>query len=86
LHVGQRVERDLGCQSRQAESAGPTSLKANGHLNAAGNAKAKDGRAVFNWGGNKYRPVVWINYDYATIDTRFTGTHAQYDQIDAQTI
>jgi mRNA interferase HigB len=46
----------------------------------------KDGRAVFNLGGNKYRLVVWINYDYATIYTRFIGTHAQYDQIDAQTI
>ena len=46
----------------------------------------KDGRAVFNLGGNKYRLVVWINYDYATVYTRFIGTHAQYDQIDAQTI
>ncbi|WP_431513876.1 type II toxin-antitoxin system HigB family toxin [Variovorax sp. DAIF25] len=46
----------------------------------------KDGRAVFNLGGNKYRLVVWINYDYATIYTRFIGTHAQYDQIDANTI
>ena len=46
----------------------------------------KDGRAVFNLGGNKYRLVVWINCDYATVYTRFIGTHAQYDQIDAQTI
>ena len=46
----------------------------------------KDGRAVFNLGGNKYRLVVWINYDYATIYTRFIGTHAQHDQIGAQTI
>ncbi len=46
----------------------------------------KDGPAVFNLGGNKNRLVVWINYDYATVYTRFIGTHAQYDQIDAQTI
>ena len=46
----------------------------------------KDGHTVFNLGGNKYRLVVWINYDYATIYTRFIGNHAQYDQIDAQTI
>jgi mRNA interferase HigB len=46
----------------------------------------KDGRAVFNLGGNKYRLVVLINYDYATVYTRFIGTHAQFDQIDAQTI
>jgi mRNA interferase HigB len=46
----------------------------------------KDGRAMFILGDNKYRLVVWINYDYATVYTRFIGTHAQYDQIDAQTI
>ena len=46
----------------------------------------KDGRAVFNLGGNKYRLVTWINYDFATVYIRFIGTHAQYDQIDAQTI
>jgi mRNA interferase HigB len=46
----------------------------------------KDGRAVFSIGGNKYRLVAWINYDYFTIYTRFVGTHGQYDEIDAQTI
>ena len=46
----------------------------------------KGGRAVFNLGGKKYRLVVLINYDYATVYTRFIGTHAQFDQIDAQTI
>jgi mRNA interferase HigB len=46
----------------------------------------KDGRAMFILGDNKYRLVVWINYDYATVYTRFIGTHAQYDQIDARTI
>ena len=45
-----------------------------------------DGRAVFNLGGNKHRLVVWINCDCATIYTRFIGTHAQCDQMDAQTI
>lgn len=46
----------------------------------------KDGRAVFNIGGNKYRLIVWINYDFFTIYIRFVGTHKQYDEIDAQTI
>lgn len=46
----------------------------------------KDGRVVFNLAGNKYRLVAWINYDYRVIYIRFIGTHAQYDQIDAQTI
>ena len=46
----------------------------------------KDGRAVFNLAGNKYRLVVWINHSYRVIYIRFTGTHAQYDRINAQTI
>lgn len=46
----------------------------------------RDGRVVFNIHGNKYRLIVWINYDYRIVYIRFIGTHAQYDQIDAQTI
>ncbi len=46
----------------------------------------KDGRVVFNLGGNKYRLVVWINYPYHVVYVRFIGTHRQYDAIDAQTI
>jgi mRNA interferase HigB len=45
-----------------------------------------DGRVVFNIAGNKYRLVVWINYPYRVAYVRFIGTHAQYDEIDAQTI
>lgn len=46
----------------------------------------KDGRAVFNIAGNKYRIVVWINYSYRVVYVRFIGTHAQYNRIDVQTI
>lgn len=46
----------------------------------------KDGRAVFNLAGNKYRLVVWINYSYRVGYVRFIGTHTQYDEIDAQVI
>ncbi len=46
----------------------------------------KDGRAVFNIAGNKYRMVVWINYPYRVVYIRFIGTHRRYDRIDAQTI
>ena len=42
----------------------------------------KDGRAVFNIAGNKYRIVVWINYPYRVV-IRFIGTHRRYDAIDA---
>ena len=46
----------------------------------------KDGRAVFNIAGNKYRIVVWINYPYRVVYIRFIGTHRHYDGIDAQTV
>jgi mRNA interferase HigB len=39
-------------------------------------------RVVFNIAGNKYRPVVKVNYPYRTMYIRFVGTHRQYDQID----
>ena len=46
----------------------------------------RDGRAVFNIAGNKYRVVVWINHPYRVVYIRFVGTHKQYDAIDAQSI
>ena len=46
----------------------------------------RDGRAVFNISGDKYRLVVWINHPYRVVYVRFVGTHAQYDRIDAQTV
>lgn len=52
-----------------------------------GNASIlRDGRAVFNIAGNKYRLVAWVNYAYRVVYIRFIGTHAQYDRIDAQTV
>ncbi len=46
----------------------------------------KDGRAVFNIHGNKYRLIVKINYDFAVIYIRFVGTHKQYDKINANEV
>jgi mRNA interferase HigB len=46
----------------------------------------KEGRVVFNIGGNKYRLVTSINYPYGIVFIKFIGTHGQYDEIDAQTI
>ena len=46
----------------------------------------KDGRAVFNIAGNKYRIVVWIHYPYRVVYIRFIGMHRMYDAIDAQSI
>jgi mRNA interferase HigB len=69
-------------QARKAEWAAPTDVKRD-----FGSASIlKDGRVVFNIGGNKYRLVVWINYAYQVVYIRFIGTHGQYDAIDAQSI
>src|ERR1019366_1175461 len=66
----------------QAQWAAPRDVKA--QFRSA--SVLRDGRVVFNIGGNKYRIVVWINYPYRVVYVRFIGTHAQYDAIDAQTI
>ena len=46
----------------------------------------RDGRVVFDIGGNKYRLVAWINYEYGVVTVRFIGTHRAYDSIDARTV
>jgi mRNA interferase HigB len=46
----------------------------------------KNGRVVFNIIGNSYRLVVKFNYEKQWAFIRFIGTHAEYDQIDANTI
>lgn len=46
----------------------------------------KNGRAVFNLKGNKYRLVTYIRYSSRTVYVRWIGTHAEYDGIDAQEI
>ena len=69
-------------QALKANRASPAELK-----REIGSASIlKDGHAVFNIAGDKYRIVVWINYPYRVVYVRFIGTHKQYDLIDAQTI
>lgn len=43
-------------------------------------------RVVFNIGGNKYRLIVQINYDFKIVYIRFVGTHAAYDKVNAETV
>lgn len=46
----------------------------------------KNGRVVFDIGGNKYRLVAAIHYRGRRVFIRFIGTHAAYDRIDVETI
>ncbi len=46
----------------------------------------KNGRVVFDIGGNKYRLVAAVHYRGKRIFIRFVGTHAAYDAIDAETV
>lgn len=46
----------------------------------------KNGRYVFNIGGNKFRLVAVIVFIGGVVYVRFVGTHAEYDKIDCATI
>ncbi len=46
----------------------------------------KGSRAVFNIAGNKYRLVAAIDYGRQVMFVKFVDTHAQYDEIDAETV
>ena len=69
-------------QILQADWARPADLK----RDIRNASILRDGRAVFNIAGNKYRIIVWINYPYRVVYIRFISTHRQYDAIDARTI
>lgn len=46
----------------------------------------KNGRYVFNIGGNKYRIVAVVIFVGGVMNIRFVGTHSEYDKIDSGTI
>ena len=39
-------------------------------------------RVIFNIGGNNYRLIVKIEYEFGDIYIRFVGTHEEYDRIE----
>ena len=46
----------------------------------------KNGRYVFNIGGNNFRLVAVVIFVGGVMNIRFIGTHAEYDKIDSTTI
>lgn len=46
----------------------------------------KNGRYVFNIGGNRFRLVAVVIFIGGVMNIRFIGTHAEYDKIDSSTI
>lgn len=46
----------------------------------------KSRRVVFNIRGNDYRLIVAVAYKIGVVYVKFIGTHAQYDEIDAETV
>lgn len=46
----------------------------------------KAGRVVFNIKGNDYRLIARVQYQAGILVIRFFGTHAEYDEIDAETV
>lgn len=69
-------------EARDADWANPAEVKEQ----YASASILKNGRVVFNIGGNKYRLVVKINYAYRIVYLRFIGTHKDYDKINAEEI
>lgn len=46
----------------------------------------KGGHVVFNIKGNDFRLIARVQYQAGVVAIRFFGTHAEYDEIDAETV
>jgi mRNA interferase HigB len=42
--------------------------------------------AIFDIGGNRFRLIVRISYEYRRVLIKFVGTHADYDRIDPESV
>jgi len=45
-----------------------------------------DNRVIFDIGGNKFRLIVHVSYEYQAMLIKFVGTHADYDKIDPEIV
>lgn len=70
------------CEAKNANWKTPQDIKAQYRLASI----LKNNRVVFNIAGNKYQLVVSIDYERSACFIKFIGTHADYDNIDAETI
>ena len=66
----------------EAEWSGPADVKA--QFGAAVDFVA-DNRLIFDIGGNKYRLIVRVSYEFKAVQVKFVGTHEDYDKIDPVT-
>ena len=46
----------------------------------------KSGRVVFNIKGNDFRLIARLQYQAGVLAVRFFGTHAEYNEVDAETV
>jgi mRNA interferase HigB len=45
-----------------------------------------DNRVIFDLGGNKYRLIFHISFEFGRVLVKFIGTRAEYDRIDPETV
>lgn len=66
----------------QAEWKNPADVKA--MFNSAD--FVSDNRIIFDIGGNNYRLIVHVSYQYKSVLIKFVGTHKEYDAVNATII
>ena len=92
-HIGKILEQARLCRLKKCTTklarrndsghwTTPQDIKA--HYRSA--SICANNRVVFNIAGNKYRLVVEIQYRAGIAWVKFIGTHAQYDQINVETV
>jgi mRNA interferase HigB len=45
-----------------------------------------DNRVIFDLGGNKFRLVAHVSYEFGRVLVKFVGTHADYDRIEPESV
>ena len=45
-----------------------------------------DNRVVFNIGGNKFRLITHVNYEFGIVYIEYVGTHADYNRVNPETV